>query len=117
VTSENSPSKMAASEKPLVQLVSAEVVVSAASGACAAPSTTKEAPGNVWKVARIVRSGLKSYAQAARSRRVRSALEGERFVGAEAKFAARVSDALGVRRGRTYWRRTPTKGVCSPKVS
>ena len=42
-------------------------------GACAAPLTTNEAPGSVWKVAAILRSGLKSCAQAARPRRVRIA--------------------------------------------
>jgi hypothetical protein len=55
---ENSPSKVAASEKPLLHLRSIEAVVSAASLACAAPPTTKDAPDSAWKVAVIERSGL-----------------------------------------------------------
>src|SRR5207253_3935846 len=51
--------------------ISAEPVTSAASAACAAPPTTKDAPGSVWKVAPILRSGLKLCAQAARPRRVK----------------------------------------------
>jgi hypothetical protein len=37
----------------------------------AAPLTTKDAPGSVWKVAAMLRSGLKSCAQAKRLRKVR----------------------------------------------
>ena len=44
----NSPSKVAASEKPDIHLTSAEAVVSTLSRDCAAPFTTKLAPGNVW---------------------------------------------------------------------
>jgi len=46
-------------------------VVSAESDACAAPLTTKLAPGSVWKVAATARSGLKSCAQARRPRKSR----------------------------------------------
>ena len=73
MTSENSPSKLAASEMPLAHLISAAAVVSAALRAGAAPSTTKVVPGSAWKVAAMLRSGLKSCAQAARPRRVRIA--------------------------------------------
>jgi hypothetical protein len=57
VTSENSPSKVAAADQPLIHLNSAEAVVSAESCACVAPLTTKLAPGSVWNVAAIERSG------------------------------------------------------------
>ena len=53
---ENSPSKVAAADQPLIHLISAEAVVSAASWACAAPLTAKDAPGSVWKVAPMERS-------------------------------------------------------------
>src|ERR1700709_937812 len=71
VTPENSPSKVAASENPFSHFISADPVTSAASLACAAPLTTNDAPGSVWKVAAILRSGLKSCAHAARPRRVK----------------------------------------------
>jgi hypothetical protein len=58
VTSENSPSKVAAVDQPLIHFISADAVTSAESIACAAPLTTNEAPGSVWKVAPIERSGL-----------------------------------------------------------
>ena len=45
VTSENAPSNVAASEKPFSHFISAAVVTSALSRACAAPLTTKLAPG------------------------------------------------------------------------
>lgn len=51
MTFENSPSKLAAADQPLSQLISTEAVVSAESRACAAPLTTKLAPGSAWKVA------------------------------------------------------------------
>src|SRR6478752_3440418 len=73
MTPENSPSKIAAADQPLRHFISAEAVVSAESLACAAPLTTNEAPGSVWKVAPILRSVLKSCAQAKRPRRVRIA--------------------------------------------
>jgi hypothetical protein len=64
VTSENSPSKVAAADQPFSHFISTEAVVSAASLACAAPLTTKDAPGSVWKVAVTLRPGLKSWAHA-----------------------------------------------------
>jgi len=42
VTFENSPSKVAAADQPLVHFISTEAVVSAESDACAAPLTTKQ---------------------------------------------------------------------------
>jgi hypothetical protein len=71
VTPENSPSKVAASEKPFSHLISADAVVSAESRAWAAPLTTKLAPGSAWNVAAMLRSGSKSCAQAKRPRSVR----------------------------------------------
>ena len=65
------PLKVAASENPFSHFISAEPVTSAASRACAAPFTTNEAPGSVWNVAAILRSGLKSCAHAARPRKVK----------------------------------------------
>jgi hypothetical protein len=56
VTLENSPSKVAAADQLLVHFNSAEAVVSAESEACAAPLTTKLAPGSVWKVVAIERN-------------------------------------------------------------
>ena len=44
VTLENSPSKVAAADQPFSHFISAEAVTSAASCACAAPLTTKDAP-------------------------------------------------------------------------
>ena len=44
MTFENSPSKLAAVDQPLIHLNSADAVASAASPACAAPLTTKDAP-------------------------------------------------------------------------
>jgi hypothetical protein len=49
VTFENSPSNVAAADQPLFHFMSIDAVVSAESAACAAPFTTKEAPGSVWK--------------------------------------------------------------------
>jgi hypothetical protein len=49
VTFENSPSNVAAADQPLFHFISIDAVVSAESAACAAPFTTKEAPGSVWK--------------------------------------------------------------------
>jgi hypothetical protein len=57
---ENSPSKVAAADQPFIHLISTEAVVSAESCACAAPLTTKLAPGSAWNVAAIDRSGSKS---------------------------------------------------------
>src|ERR1700687_2112304 len=73
VALENSPSKVAAADQPFIHFISTEAVVSAESLACAAPLTTKDAPGSVWKVAAMLRSGLKSCAQAKRPRKVRIA--------------------------------------------
>ena len=56
-----------------MNFISAEAVVSAASCAGAAPLTTNDAPGSVWKVAAILRSVFKSCAQARRPRRVKIA--------------------------------------------
>jgi hypothetical protein len=50
VISENSPSKVAAADQPLVHFISAAAVVSAESCACAAPLTMKLAPGNARNV-------------------------------------------------------------------
>jgi hypothetical protein len=47
VTSENSSSKVAAVDQPMAHFISADAVTSAESDACAAPLTTKEAPGSV----------------------------------------------------------------------
>ena len=52
---ENSPSKVAAADQPLSNFFSTDAVVSAESCACAAPLTTKDAPGSVWEVAPIER--------------------------------------------------------------
>ena len=49
----------------------AGVKVSAESLACAAPLTTKHAPGSVWNVGAILRSVLKPCAHAAQPRTVR----------------------------------------------
>ena len=57
MTSENSPSNVAAADQPFLQRISTEAVVSAESEACAAPLTTKEAPGSDWNVAPIARLG------------------------------------------------------------
>ena len=57
MTSENSPSKVTAADQPLSHFFSTEAVTSAESEACTAPLTTKLAPGSVWKVAAIERSG------------------------------------------------------------
>ena len=57
VTSENSPSKVAAADQPFSHFFSTEAVTSAELEACAAPLTTKLAPGSVWKVVAIERSG------------------------------------------------------------
>lgn len=70
MTAENSPSNVAANATPLSHFISAETVVSAASGAAAAPFTTKLAPGSAWNVAEAALLGLKSCAQAARPRSV-----------------------------------------------
>lgn len=70
---EHSPSKVAATDQPFTHLSSAEAEVKAASRARAAPLTTKDAPGSVWKVAPMLRPGLKPYAQAARPRSVTTA--------------------------------------------
>src|SRR3954452_14930404 len=72
-TLEKSPSKVAAADQRLSYFISTEAVLRADSLACAAPWTTKEAPGSAWKVAAMLRSGLKSCAQAARPRKVRTA--------------------------------------------
>jgi hypothetical protein len=53
---------------PLMKVISADAVVSAASRAAAAPLTTNEAPGSAMNVAEAARSVLKSCAQAARPR-------------------------------------------------
>jgi hypothetical protein len=53
VTSENSPSKVAAADQPVSHFFSSPAVTRAESEACAAPLTTKLAPGSVWKVAAI----------------------------------------------------------------
>jgi hypothetical protein len=49
VTSENSPSKVAATDQPFTHFISAETVVRTESEACAAPLTTKDEPGSDWK--------------------------------------------------------------------
>ena len=50
MTLENSPSKVPATDQPFIHFISAEPVTSAESDACAAPLTTKDAPGSVWNV-------------------------------------------------------------------
>ena len=50
-------SRVAAADQPFLHFISMEAVVIAESAACAAPLTTKEAPGSDWKVAPIERSG------------------------------------------------------------
>jgi hypothetical protein len=57
---ENSPSKVAAADQPLIHFISADAVVKAALWACDAPLTTNDAPGRVWNVAATDRSGLSS---------------------------------------------------------
>jgi hypothetical protein len=47
VTSEDSPSKVTATEKPFSRFIYAEAVVSAAFCACAAPLKTNGAPGTI----------------------------------------------------------------------
>ena len=59
MTSENSPSNVPATDQPFIHFSSAEAVVSALSRACAAPLTTKLAPGSDWKVALTLRFGSK----------------------------------------------------------
>jgi hypothetical protein len=58
VTFENSPSKVADADQPFIQLICTAAVVSAESCAWAAPFTTNADPGNAWKTAPTVRSGL-----------------------------------------------------------
>jgi hypothetical protein len=48
---------VAAADQPLSHFFSTEAVTSAESLACAAPLTTKLAPGSVWNVAAIDRPG------------------------------------------------------------
>jgi hypothetical protein len=57
VTFENSPSNVAATDQLFLHFISMEAVVRAESAACAAPLTTKLAPGSVWNVAPMLRSG------------------------------------------------------------
>jgi len=47
VTSEASPSKVAAADQPFSHFISPEAAVSAESCACAPPLTTKDAPASV----------------------------------------------------------------------
>jgi hypothetical protein len=56
-TPENSPSKVAAADKPFFNFISTDAVVSADLCAYAAPLTTKDTPYSAWKVAAIERSG------------------------------------------------------------
>ena len=51
VLPENSPSKVAASEKPLSRFISPPALTRAASGSPRAPFTTKLAPGSGWNSA------------------------------------------------------------------
>jgi hypothetical protein len=51
VALENSPSKVADADQPLIHFISMDAVVSAESLAWDAPFTTKLAPGSDWKVA------------------------------------------------------------------
>src|SRR5258708_1996524 len=102
-----------------------EAVVSAESCACAAPLTTKLAPGNVWKVAAILRSALKSCAHAARRRKggigqggrdvgrsrgvtnERTCLEQVGTSGAKTIREREVGAATGERKpGQREWRKT-----------
>ena len=56
MTSENSPSKVAAADQPFSHYFSTEAVTSAESLACAAPLTTKLAPDSISNLAAIERS-------------------------------------------------------------
>ena len=91
---ENSPSKLASADQPLAHFSSAEAVVRAESRACAAPFTTKLAPGRVWNVAAMLRSGLKSCAQAARPRSVRTESESAKDLSARRPSSLRLSVTL-----------------------
>jgi hypothetical protein len=68
--SENSPSNAAAADQPLTHFTSAAAVVSAELGACRAPLTMKAVPGRAWNTGVMLRSVLKSCAQARRPRSV-----------------------------------------------
>jgi hypothetical protein len=57
VTLENSPPKVATADQPFIHLISAAAVVTTELLACAAPLTTKLAPGGDWNVAATERSG------------------------------------------------------------
>ena len=85
---------MPVADQPFIHLISADAVVSAESLACLAPFTTNEAPGSVWKVAPMVRSGLKSCAQAARPRNVRMALVRAKDLSARRPSSLRVAVTL-----------------------
>jgi len=63
---ENSPSKVAATEKPFSHFASALAETSAAFAAGEAPNTVKPEAGSVWKIAETLRSVLKLCAHAAR---------------------------------------------------
>jgi hypothetical protein len=95
VTLENSPSKVAAADQPFSHFISSDAEVSAESAACAAPLTTKLAPGSIWKVVAIERSGLIMRPCEATTQRQRAGFVGEGLVGTEAEFATCVRDALG----------------------
>jgi hypothetical protein len=92
VTFENSPSKVAEANQPLIHLISAEAAVSAESCACAAPLATKDAPGSVWKVAAMLRSGLKSCAETS-AKSQDPVLHRPGLIGADAEIAAGVGEA------------------------
>ena len=70
---ENSPSKVAATEKPFSHFASAPAETSAEFCAGDAPNTAKPAAGIVWNSAEMFRSVLKLCAQAARPRSVTTA--------------------------------------------
>jgi len=91
VTSENSPSNVAPSEMPLSHVSSADALVSATLRACAAPPTMKLETGSVWKVAAILRSELKSCAQAARPRIVKTASTNTKDVSVRSPSSLRVA--------------------------
>jgi hypothetical protein len=67
---ENSPSKVAAADHPLIHFISTAAVVNAESMLARRPVHDEDAPGSVWKVATTARarSELKSCADAARPR-------------------------------------------------
>ena len=89
MTFENYPSKVAAADQPFVHFHSNDAVGQHGLAAWVTPFTRKLAPGKVWKVARMLRSGSKSCAQARRPRRMT-------MPSAMAELTAAVSDVLGV---------------------